>query len=152
MSLVEFCIYEGIKSYKDDDSYEIIFHENKFVFESNEFQFNINTNYCSLYVDRKTLKLMSNFYTEDFLESDFIQLVTGEKDNEGNCYVSSFVKTIKVNGETVFDISDYELYLNYEDGEEYVESCMSPKNNLKLDVTFQKWQYSNENGHTVIKL
>ena len=138
MSLVEFNIYNGIKNYITDDTYELSFRENKFVFESSDFCFNVDADDGYLRVDKKTWELMSKFYASEFLEGGFVCLIEGEKDEFGNVYVSSFIETIKVNGLEVFNINDYKIYLNYCEDYDYVESYLSLKNEFSLDIKFQK--------------
>ena len=139
MSLVEFNIYNGIKNYITDDTYELSFRENKFVFESSDFCFNVDADDGYLRVDKKTWELMSKFYASEFLEGGFVCLIEGEKDEFGNVYVSSFIETIKVNGLEVFNINDYKIQLNWYEDYDYVESFLFFKNELKLDVKTQKW-------------
>lgn len=139
MSLVEFNIYNGIKNYITDDTYELSFRENKLVFESSDFCFNVDADDGYLRVDKKTWELMSKFYASEFLEGGFVCLIEGEKDEFGNVYVSSFIETIKVNGLEVFNINDYKIYLNYYEDYDFVEPFFSLKNELSLDIKFQKW-------------
>ena len=139
MSLVEFNIYNGIKNYITDDTYELSFRENKFVFESSDFCFNVDASSGCLRIDKQTWELMSKFYVPEFLECGFIPLIEGEKDEFGNVYVSNFIETVKVNGLEVFNINDYKIYLNYCEDDDYVEPFFSLKNEFSLDVKFQKW-------------
>ena len=127
MSVVEFNIYQGILTEMEDKSCEVVFVENKFVFKSNEFCFNVNADAGYILLDKKTFAMMSEFYPKAYVEGGIIKLITTKKHENGGIYVSRFVNNIKVDGREVFNIQDYQFELTTYENHDYAEVLLGLK-------------------------